>query len=897
MGKKNKHKKSQSNENAEIRAVMSQAESTAPELPPMEAGKAAERTAAMVSLDDEIAKLRAARYAALDAEIESERVLRTKALQSTIDAQLAAMKEQIKHQSEMFKVQLDEQKANWSLHVQAERNALDEQSKSQKDELARLQELIEVRRSEVEKLQEALKKQADSLNERQAKLVEQETGLATAQAELDRKSVEADAARRRYERMSAHYQEQIDQEEPIIEARVKEGVQERERTLAAQMRGVQDVNDGLVAENEQLRSRLNSLQAILKDNPQSAAELIASRDAQIAQLMGELSKLPSVQVLEERDRLKREKMNLEAANEALQNQLSQIGSEAADRQTLLYQNEVLKAKAEAAEKKFEARDGAMKIIQSEYDRMMALYAPSKGADARYAEIEMPYVGRDRVDGTPAANGALNELEWLDNIKGGCDEYGIKFNERILKAFHTALKTAEWSPLTILAGVSGTGKSELPRLYSHFGGIVFEPVAVQPNWDSQESMLGFFNSIDNRFDAQPLLRFLAQSQREWTAEYPGLSESVCMVLLDEMNLAHPELYFAQFLSKLELRRGKARGDVPTLEIKTGAGIPPYRLPLGRNVLWTGTMNQDETTKSLSDKVLDRSVVINFPRPVTLSRRLQLKPLNQGNRGSLLNKQDWFGWMEKKITFDKEIILPYKAFVEDINKALGVAGRAVGHRVWQSIEYYIANYPDVRAAAKDGDTADLARAMHIAFEDQIVQKIMPKLRGIDTRGKSKTDCLDVIKGLLLKGVNGTSFNLDDDFNAACELGYGQFMWQSANYLNLGEQEDEPSAEMGGAPGNQVAPVEEAVSAIAGTDIKPVSPEVKAVVTPAEKVAPARSVAVHVVREAPEKTVVPPELVEYASKLDKPLSRRDIESFLNVDKNEAFKILQAYNSGFRG
>ena len=241
MGKKNKHKKSQSNENAEIRAVMSQAESTAPELPPMEAGKAAERTAAMVSLDDEIAKLRAARYAALDAEIESERVLRTKALQSTIDAQLAAMKEQIKHQSEMFKVQLDEQKANWSQHVQAERNALDEQSKSQKDELARLQELIEVRRSEVEKLQEALKKQADSLNERQAKLVEQEMGLATAQAELDRKSVEADAARRRYERMAAHYQEQIDQEEPIVEARVKDEIQERERTLSAQMRSIQDL--------------------------------------------------------------------------------------------------------------------------------------------------------------------------------------------------------------------------------------------------------------------------------------------------------------------------------------------------------------------------------------------------------------------------------------------------------------------------------------------------------------------------------------------------------------------------------------------------------------------------------------------------------------------------------
>lgn len=896
MGKKSKNKNRQSNENAEIQAVMNQVVSAAPAVAPMDEGKAAERTAAMVTLDEEIAKTRAARYAALDAEIESERALRTKALQETIDAQLAAMREQIKQQTDVFKGQLEEQKSNWEEHVKSEKKMLEDLARSQKEDIASLDGLLAVRRSELETLQAALKKQSESLNEREAQLIEREAGLATAQAEMDRKSVEADAARRRYERMSAHYQEQIDQEEPIIEARVKEGIQERERTLAAQMRGVQDVNDGLVAENEQLRSRLNSLQAILKDNPQSAAELIASRDAQIAQLMGELSRLPSVQVLEERDRLKREKMNLEAANEALQNQLSQIGSEAADRQTLLYQNEVLKAKADAAEKKFEARDGAMRIIQADYDRMMAIYAPAKGADVRYAEIEMPYVGKDRVARTPVATGSVDEIDWLAKIKRGCDEYGIKFNERILKAFHTALKTAEWSPLTILAGVSGTGKSELPRLYSHFGGIVFEPVSVQPNWDSQESMLGFFNSIDNRFDAQPLLRFLAQSQKEWTPEYPGLSEAVCMVLLDEMNLAHPELYFAQFLSKLELRRGKSRFDVPALEIKTGAGIPPYKLPLGRNILWTGTMNQDETTKSLSDKVLDRSVVINFPRPVKLSRRPKLMPLNAQNRGDLLNKNDWFSWMEKKISFDRDLILPYKTFVEDINKALGKAGRAVGHRVWQSIEYYVANYPDVRAAAKSGETADLVRSMHIAFEDQIVQKIMPKLRGIDTRGKSKTDCLDVIQGLLLKGVNDIPFNLDDDFNAACELGYGQFMWQSANYLNLGEQEDEPSAEMGGASGNQVAPVEETVSAIAGTDIKPESPEVKAVVTPAEKVAPARSEAVHVVLEAPERTVVPPELVEYASKLDKPLSRRDIESFLNVDKNEAFKILQAYNSGFR-
>ena len=95
--------------------------------------------------------------------------------------------------------------------------------------------------------------------------------------------------------------------------------------------------------------------------------------------------------------------------------------------------------------------------------------------------------------------------------------------------------------------------------------------------------------------------------------------------------------------------------------------------------------------------------------------------------------------------------------------------------------MANYPDVRAA-RDKDA--LARAMHVAFEDQLVQKVMPKLRGIDTRGKSKTECLDRIRGQLVTGIGSNSFNLAEDFDLACDLGYGQFIWQSANYLNAGD-----------------------------------------------------------------------------------------------------------------
>ena len=246
-------------------------------------------------------------------------------------------------------------------------------------------------------------------------------------------------------------------------------------------------------------------------------------------------------------------------------------------------------------------------------------------------------------------GGIDEVAWLDEISRRCAGHGLRFPERILRSFHTALKTAEWSPLTVLAGVSGTGKSELPRLYSHFGGIVFDHISVQPNWDSQEAMLGFFNSIDNRFDAQPLLRFLAQTQKKRTDDYLGLRDNVALVLLDEMNLAHPELYFAEFLSTLELRRGYKGKKGPSLAVKIGAGLPEYQLPLGRNVLWAGTMNQDETTKSLSDKVVDRSIIIHFPRPTTLERRKRQETLNESNRGVPLHRLTWEEWCVREVEF--------------------------------------------------------------------------------------------------------------------------------------------------------------------------------------------------------------------------------------------------------
>lgn len=653
-------------------------------------------------------------------------------------------------------------------------------------------EIVTLRTTRLDKEQEAWTKQQDDarkqLDAERREFEKQKGALFALQSEIEGRKVELENAERMLERkeqrLEQQWQKRYEQLDNELDSRLEDArksLESQKQSSAAEnarLRNSLTVQTGLLGAFEQLKRQLGG-----KDPAEIILELNSKGD-EIRCLREELAIRPSEEMRERYQALELEAKTQKLRADDLSHQIAANSSAVAEVGDLRRMNSELNAENKSLAQKVSIFEGAANEAQAELNRLRAAYERPAEADARRKEIEIPHIKADKIKHPVKAN--IDEMTWLTGIGQACDSYGLHFNPRILKAFHTALKTAEWSPLTVLAGVSGTGKSELPRLYSHFGGIFFEPLSVQPNWDSQESMLGFFNSIDNKFDAQSVLRFLAQSQKKWIERtneeegYPGLQDAVCLVLLDEMNLAHPELYFAEFLSKLELRRGMKGAEVPSLPVKIGAGMPPYQLPLGRNVLWTGTMNQDETTKSLSDKVIDRSIIIHFPRPTELKRRLKLLPLDDKNRGQALHKTSWQGWLAQGSNFSEEEVKPFKKFIEEMNAALAVSGRAIGHRVWQSVEYYMANYPDVRAAQHASDKDAFAKAMHIAFEDQLVQKVMPKLRGIDTRGKSKTECLDKIRGQIVAGIGGNRFNLAEDFDLACELGYGQFIWQSANYL---------------------------------------------------------------------------------------------------------------------
>jgi hypothetical protein len=214
---------------------------------------------------------------------------------------------------------------------------------------------------------------------------------------------------------------------------------------------------------------------------------------------------------------------------------------------------------------------------------------------------------------------------------------------------------------------------------------------------------------------------------WEKEH-AKSEAMLLVLLDEMNLARVEYYFSEFLSKLETRRGvnvdkssdRAKAeialDMGSLQLNEAA----IKLYPDRNVLFAGTMNEDESTQSLSDKVLDRACVMRFGRPRDLTLQQQVAKVRPPANLVGLTFSQWKQWCDSKL--GREELEKLEIWIKRLNDVMEKLNRPFGHRVGQAIARYAANYP------KQDDVSGEER-LKLAMADQIEQRILPKLRGID------------------------------------------------------------------------------------------------------------------------------------------------------------------------
>ncbi|WP_187852688.1 restriction endonuclease [Helicobacter pylori] len=530
-------------------------------------------------------------------------------------------------------------------------------------------------------------------------------------------------------------------------------------------------------EIERLNKEKNGLHRQLDEMADETSDL-RQKNRELREKIG-FQKDYDMEKLEEYNRvLEKCKEDLLAANENLKNKILELESEKnkldprderiKELEEKERELEGIRAQKEDAEQKCArlsaynvSLEADLNILNERFENLKNIYVGVEDFEKRQENIKEQIAKTNpKVLGTPS--NVTDELAFLERIEKGMQEFNVFYPKRLLYMFHTALKSASLSPLSVLSGVSGTGKSELPKLYAHFGGLNFLSIAVQPTWDSPESLMGYFNAIENKFDATEFLRFFIQTTLSKNEEPYGLKEAMNIVLLDEMNLAHIELYFAEFLSKLEIKRSKETN----ISIKLGTGLT-WELPLGDNLLFVGTMNEDESTKMLSDKVLDRAFCLNFERPKTLKSKQQKSlPNNDG----YLKVETFNRWINKDGKLEGKLE-EYKKLTEEINKRLDACYRSIGHRVWQSMSAYMHNHPLVLHAS------DKDKALQFAYEECLVLKIFPKLRGVQTRNNQHLiEIQDLLKG----------FSVSSDFKQAMDNDFKQFVFNSANYLNNAEYE---------------------------------------------------------------------------------------------------------------
>lgn len=333
-----------------------------------------------------------------------------------------------------------------------------------------------------------------------------------------------------------------------------------------------------------------------------------------------------------------------------------------------------------------------------------------------------------------------ENEFIDGLKSYLEKGRLSFSTRTLLSYHTALKVQDITPLTVLAGVSGTGKSLLPTEYAKYAGFNCLTVPVQPRWDSPQDLLGFYNFLENRYIATDLSRLLWAYDKNKNK----YDEEITVVLLDEMNLARTEYYFSEFLSKLEFRRSNEELGKIALSAELSK-----RISIHKNILFVGTMNEDESTQTLSDKVLDRANVLRFGCP-DLTDRSGNRVKNYGLERKVF-KRTWNQWCDRQLSQTKSDFID--TCISELNDALNSIGKPFGFRVRDAIRRYVSLYPNYYRS-NDESIKD-------ALADQIELKILPKLRGLDMTDNRTSEALSKLKAVIDKTED---FDLINAFNDA-------------------------------------------------------------------------------------------------------------------------------------
>lgn len=358
---------------------------------------------------------------------------------------------------------------------------------------------------------------------------------------------------------------------------------------------------------------------------------------------------------------------------------------------------------------------------------IALYPPAASARRSLLAREIvgylgSLIGREKVhelqlwEDAAAVSAGMRRLPQtipIAEIEAAVAALGGHYPGGEVRHYHAALNFLTHKHFVILAGLSGTGKTQLALKYARaVHGLKADAAdpflvvcPVRPEWTDPTGLTGYYDVLSNRYVVPPFLEavLLATAHRD----------SPVFVILDEMNLARVEYYFSDVLSAIETGEPlQLHSSGVPLEGSTGTSIPA-QLPLPVNLYITGTINIDETTSAVSDKVLDRALVIDM---------------------SAVDLAGFLAGLEAREPVLKDARAACESHLLAAQAIMAPHGLGFGYRVAEEVVRYHA----FAAEHLKGDPAGVTDAL-------MVQKVLIKLRGAERQRTMLTGLLKALAPL--------------------------------------------------------------------------------------------------------------------------------------------------------
>lgn len=278
----------------------------------------------------------------------------------------------------------------------------------------------------------------------------------------------------------------------------------------------------------------------------------------------------------------------------------------------------------------------------------------------------------------------NKKDVLKYINNFIQSKSFIYEMNDLSNFYLSLKV---KPFVILAGISGTGKSKLVKLFAEAIGATRENgqynlISVKPDWNDSTELLGYKN-IKDEFVPGKLLKVIEEASKVENRNKPYF------ICLDEMNLARVEYYLSEYLSILESREFRGE-EIITNTIFSEEYLEEdnkYKeLIFPDNLYIIGTVNMDDTTFAFSRKVLDRANTIEFSK-VNLGVLDFIKETMKNT--SLENEflKTRFLNIKEAIDIDKDYVNEINSKIVEINNILKPYSKHFGYRVRDEIVFYM------------------------------------------------------------------------------------------------------------------------------------------------------------------------------------------------------------------